>query len=83
MSWSILLACLWGLIANVAAMIPSRDNLWTRAYILIATGIPIVGFVAWEHGAVAGIVVLVAGMWMLRWPVIYLGRWIKRKLGRG
>lgn len=77
MSASLVLACLWVLAANVAAMIPSRDNHWTRAYMLIAAGIPILGYVTWQHGGLAGLVVLVAGMSMLRWPVIYLGRWIR------
>ena len=80
MSWSIALACLWGLAANVLAMIPSRDNHWTRAYILIAVGIPILGYVTYENGPLIGLVVLAAGMSVLRWPVIYLGRWL-RKLG--
>ncbi len=81
MSWSILLAGLWGLVANVLAMIPSKDNHWKRAYFLIAVGIPILGYVTYENGPWIGLVVLVAGMSVLRWPVIYLGRWMRR-MGR-
>ncbi|MGI9370317.1 MAG: DUF2484 family protein [Ruegeria sp.] len=80
MSISIVLACLWGLTANVLAMIPSNDNHWTRAYILIAIGIPILGYVTYENGPLIGLIFLAAGMSVLRWPVIYLTRWTKSKM---
>jgi hypothetical protein len=60
-------------------MAPSRDNHWRNAYMLIAVGIPIVGYVALQHGPWIGFMVLVGGMSVLRWPVIYLGRWIRRR----
>lgn len=82
MSISIILAALWALIANVMAMFPSRDNHWKNAYGLIAIGIPILGFVTWQHGPWLGLLVLAAGMSVLRWPVIYLGRWIKSRVAR-
>ncbi|WP_170340904.1 DUF2484 family protein [Ruegeria arenilitoris] len=79
MSWSIALAALWGVAANVLAMIPSKDNHWTRAYALIAVGIPILGYVTYENGPWVGLFVLAAGMSVLRWPMIYLGRWLRRQ----
>ncbi len=82
MSVSLILACVWALLANVLAMIPSGDNHWRRAYLLIAVGVPIVGYVTYQNGPIMGFVVLVAGMSMLRWPVIYLGRWIKNLFTR-
>ncbi|QJF50786.1 DUF2484 family protein [Roseobacter ponti] len=78
MSTPLILAAFWALIANVLAMTPSRDHHWRNAYILIAVGIPIVGLVTWAHGPWIGMLVMVAGMSVLRWPVIYLGRWIRR-----
>jgi hypothetical protein len=80
MSLSLILACLWALIANVMAMFPSKDNHWKNAYGLIAVGIPIVGYVTWQHGPWLGLLVLAAGMSVLRWPVIYLSRWIKGRV---
>ena len=77
MSLSLILACLWGLAANVLAMLPSRDNYWARAYVLIALGIPLLGFVTYQNGPIMGFLVLLAGMSVLRWPVIYLMRWIR------
>lgn len=83
MSPSLILACLWGVAANVLAMTPSRDNHWRNAYVLIAVGIPILGYVTWQNGPWVGLLVLAAAMSILRWPVIYLTRWMKRRMGRG
>lgn len=75
---SLTLACLWALVANVLAMTPSRDHHWRNAYILVAVGIPILGYVVVQHGPWVGLLVLVAACSVLRWPVIYLGRWLRR-----
>ena len=77
MSLSLALALVWLVLANVAAMIPSRDNHWARAYALIALGVPLVGWVTWDNGPVLGLLVLAAGASVLRWPLIYLGRWVR------
>jgi len=83
MTLSLILACLWAVAANLLAMLPSRDNHWRRAYVLIALGVPVLGLVTWQHGPWPGLLVLAAGMSMLRWPVIYLARWLRRRLGPG
>lgn len=77
MSLSLILAFVWAVLANVLAMVPSNDNHWRRAYFLIAVGVPLLGYVTYENGPLLGFMVLLAGMSMLRWPLIYLGRWIK------
>ncbi|KZY35138.1 hypothetical protein A3731_17850 [Roseovarius sp. HI0049] len=77
MNLSLLLACIWAVAANLLAMLPSRDDHWRRAYVLIAVGIPILGYVTYQNGPWWGVAVLVAGMSILRWPVIYLGRWLR------
>ena len=81
MTLSLIMACVWALVANVLAMLPSRDQHWRNAYILIAIGIPLLGFVTYENGPWIGLLVLAAGMSVLRWPVIYLGRWLRRLVG--
>ncbi|WP_187428741.1 hypothetical protein ROLI_011510 [Roseobacter fucihabitans] len=78
MSLALTLAALWVLAANILAMTPSKDNHWRRAYALIALGIPIVGLVTWHHGPWIGMLVMAGGVSVLRWPVVYFGRWIKR-----
>lgn len=82
MSLSLVLACVWAIVANVLAMLPSRRRHWPQAFALIAAGIPILGWVTWQNGAIVGLIVLVAGMSVLRWPVIYLGRWLRRRVAR-
>ena len=81
MSLSLALACVWLVLANVLALIPSRDNHWFRAYVLIGLGVPLVGWVTWANGPVLGLLVLAAGASLLRWPLIYLGRWVRRRIG--
>jgi hypothetical protein len=83
MSLSLILAAIWALAANVLAVLPSRDNHWRRAYVLIALGIPLLGYVTYENGPWWGLAVLLGGMSVLRWPVIYFGRWLRRALLRG
>lgn len=81
MTVSLVLACLWALAANLLAMMPSRNHHWRRAYVLMSLGVPILGFVTWQNGPWIGLMVMAAGMSVLRWPVIYLGRWMRRKVG--
>lgn len=78
MTLSIVLAAVWAVLANVLAMLPSKDNHWRRAYFLIGIGVPILGFVTYQNGPWVGLLVLFAGMSLLRWPVIYAARWIGR-----
>jgi Protein of unknown function (DUF2484) len=73
----LLLAFVWLIGANVLAMFPSRDNHWKAAYLLIAIGIPILGWVTYENGPVVGLLVLAAGASVLRWPVVFLWRWVR------
>ena len=61
MTLSLTLAAVWALAANVLAMIPSRDNHWRRAYVLIALGIPLLGYVTYENGPWWGLAVLLGG----------------------
>ena len=82
MSLSLILACCWAIIANVIAMTPSKDHHWRNAYILIAVGIPIVGYVTVQHGPWVGLLVLAGGCSVLRWPVIYLMSWLRRGMTR-
>lgn len=80
MTLSLVLACVWALCANLLAMVPSKDNHWRRAYALIAVGIPLLGYVTYENGPWIGLLVLAAGMSVLRWPVVYLSRWLRATL---
>ena len=80
MTVSLILVCLWALVANVFAMTPSKDYYWRNVYILIGLGIPLLGYVTWENNPWIGLIVMVAAMSVLRWLVVYLTRWVKLKL---
>lgn len=82
MNESLLAACLWALAATVTAMLPTRDHHWRAAYVLIAVGIPVLGWVTYQNGPWLGLLTLVAGASILRWPLIYLWRWLRRKVAR-
>lgn len=79
---SLALGCGWLIAANVLAVLPSRDNHWSRAYVLIGLGIPLLGYITYENGPFLGLLFMIAGASVLRWPVIYLGRWLRRMVGR-
>ena len=79
MTLSLILTCLWALLAQVIALTPSRDHHWRVAYVLIAVGIPLLGYVIYENGPWVGLLVLVGAMSILRWPVIYLTRWLRKR----
>ncbi len=80
MTLSLILAAAWAVLANLLAMTPSKDNHWRNAHVLIAAGIPLLGFVTYENGPWVGLIVLAGAMSVLRWPVIYLARWLRRRL---
>lgn len=80
MSLSLITAFLWLIAANVIALLPTRDQHWRSAYILIGFGIPILGWVTYENGPIWGLVMAAGGASVLRWPVFFLARWVKRKV---
>ena len=81
MTLSLILACLWALLATGIAMTSGRWH-WPAAYALIAVGIPLVGFVTLQNGPVVGLFVLAGGVSMLRWPVRFFARWLARQVRR-
>ncbi|MCK0138961.1 DUF2484 family protein [Aliiroseovarius sp. F47248L] len=81
MTLSLILTCFWAVIAQIIALFPSRDHHWRVAYVLIAVGIPLLGYVVYENGPLVGGLVLIAAMSILRWPVIYLIRWLRKTRG--
>ena len=80
MNLSLIAACLWAIAANVSAMFPSKRKHWPAAIVLIVAGIPILGWVTFENGPLWGLLALAAGMSVLRWPVVYLWRWLRRQV---
>ncbi len=79
---SLTLASLWALIACMLGLAPRRFH-WPAATVLIATGIPLLGLVTWQMGPWWGLALLAAGVSVLRWPVFYAGRWLRRRFLQG
>jgi hypothetical protein len=79
MNTSVMLSCLWVILAFVMASIPSNDSHWRRARVLIALGIPLLVYLIWQSGPVIGLIGLIVGCLVLRWPVLYLWRWVRGK----
>ena len=80
MNTSLILACAWLVLANVIGLVPSRYKHWPQAYVLIALGLPLLGYVVWENGPWVGLIVFAAAASILRWPVRYVLRWLARML---
>ncbi|MEM1237919.1 MAG: DUF2484 family protein [Pseudomonadota bacterium] len=77
---SIIAACLWLILANIRALFPSADDHWRFAYVMIAVGIPILGWVTYDHGPWVGLLLLAAATSVLRWPLVYLWRWMRARV---
>lgn len=78
MSLSLILALVWLIAANVIGMVPSKKKHWPQAYAMIALGLPLLGWVFWENGAVIGGLVMLGACSILRWPVRFFVRWLRR-----
>lgn len=83
MSLPLGLCLAWLVAANLIGMMPSRDYHWRAAYLMIAIGLPLWLWLVWEGGLLIGLVILVAAGSVLRWPVIYLWRWLRRTVRTG
>jgi hypothetical protein len=77
----LVLCLVWLIAANVIAMFPSRDHHWRAAYGMIAVGVPLLGWVTYAAGPLVGMLILAAAVSVLRWPVVFFWRWLRRKLG--
>ena len=77
---ALIAAPVWLILANVVGMLPSKDQQWSNAYKLIAVGLPILVWLGLTNGALYALVFLVAAGSVLRWPLVYLWRWIRRRL---
>ena len=81
MTPSLILALAWLVIANVIAMFPSKRSHWPAAYALLGVGLPLWVWVWVENGWFIALVILVAGGSVLRWPVLFAWRWVRRVFG--
>lgn len=81
MNLAFVLCCLWLIAANVIAMFPSRHKHWPAAYALMSVGMPLVAYVVWAEGIWWALLFLVLAGSVLRWPVLFALRWVRRQFG--
>ena len=67
----------WLIVANLTAMLPSKDYHWRNAYRLIAVGLPILIWLFVTNGWLWALVFVVAAGSILRWPLVHLWRWLR------
>lgn len=80
MTYSLILACLWTVLAAILGVLPSNDNHWRRAYFLMTIGAPLLVWVFWENGIWFGLIVTFVALSVFRWPVRYLVAWMRRQV---
>ena len=80
MTLPLVLCLVWLVAANLIGMLPSRDLHWRAAYGLITIGLPLLVWLVWSGGWVASLLIALAAGSVLRWPLIYLARWLRCKL---
>lgn len=80
MSLSVTLGLGWLVLANLIAMFPSRHHHWPAAYALIAVGLPLIVWIFATEPWWVGVALLLGAASVLRWPVRYLGRWLRRRV---
>ncbi|MEJ6395322.1 DUF2484 family protein [Gymnodinialimonas sp. 2305UL16-5] len=74
---SLIMCCIWAVLACLAGLTPQRYH-WPAAWTLIATGIPLLGWVTMQTGPLVGLIFLVAGASVLRWPLIRASQGLRR-----
>ncbi len=74
---SLIFACIWALLACFAGMGPTRFH-WPAAWALIATGIPLLGWVTYQTGPFWGLLALIGGASVLRWPLMRAAQGVRR-----
>jgi hypothetical protein len=70
-------ALIWLTVVNVIGLLPSRDHHWRAAYVMIALGVPLLVWLIWQSGVWWGLAFVLAAASVLRWPLVYLWRWVR------
>ena len=78
---SLVAGLIWLVVANLTGMLPSKDHHWRNAYGLIAVGLPLLLWLTFDNGPWWGLAFLIAAGSVLRWPLLYLWRWIRARVG--
>lgn len=82
MTLSLTLACIWVLIATVIAFLPMRFQ-YVPGLTLLTLAVPLLVFIAMQHGVWIVLLVLGGIISMFRRPLFYLGRRFIGRLTQG
>ncbi|QBY00952.1 DUF2484 family protein [Rhodophyticola sp. CCM32] len=82
MSLSLTFACLWVLAAAIVAMLPMRHQ-YIPGIALLILSLPLIGYVAWQHGPLLVLLVVFAVLSMFRRPLLYFARRAMTRLKGG
>ncbi|MBI1170638.1 DUF2484 family protein [bacterium] len=77
-----ILALFWLILANLIAMLPSRDHHWRAAYVLMSLGLPLAVCLYQARGLSWTLAFLLAAASILRWPLYHAWRWMRGVVGR-
>lgn len=80
MSWPLAALSLWIVVAWLLSMILKPRQTWPAAYVLIAIGLPLLFWIFQRHGPLVALLAFGVGCLVLRWPLIYLVRWLRARL---
>lgn len=79
MSTAVILGLIWVLVAAAIATLPRRFHPWGAIPLLIAA-VPLIWAIFGQSGALAGVVALGVLVSVLRYPLMYLGRRLWRRI---
>ncbi len=78
--WSALLAGLWVLGGAIVAMSNTRYHGVFAVFLFIPSALVIVPWLAFDYGFWAALVALVGVCSMLRWPLYYVGKYLRSRV---
>jgi hypothetical protein len=70
-------ALIWLTAVNVIGLLPSRDHHWRAAYVMIALAVPLLVWLIMQSGVWWGLGFALAAASVLRWPLVYVWRWVR------
>ena len=78
MTSSLIVACVWAISATITALLPMRRQM-IPGVTLLATALPLLGWIGWQHGWLLAVLGLLGFLSMMRNPLIYF---VKRAMGK-
>lgn len=78
MTASLIAASVWAIAATITALLPMKRQM-TPGVTLLATALPLLGWIGWDHGWLLAVLGLLGFLSMMRNPLIYFAKRAMRK----